>query len=170
MILLHGIGKNKAITFKAVPEVIENGKVIDVTKNWKNRGYDSVAIGGKISIDSGDRAGEYYMVCLLHVDNTNRMYLHEVRTIKTDEMRSKTGTSVGKTNLQLPSANHPSILSLLNKMRNVNSDEAYNKKKFQLQDTENNYHSINEAANKHLLESYEERRLHFNCVAYRQRN
>lgn len=125
--IAHGIGKNKAITFKAVPEVIENGKVIDVTKNWKNRGYDSVAIGGKISIDGGDRAGEYYMVCLLHVDNTNRMYLHEVRTIKTDEMRSKTGTSVGKTNLQLPSANHPSILSLLNKMMDVNT-------KFQLKD------------------------------------
>ena len=125
--IAHGIGKNKAITFKAVPEVIENGKVIDVTKNWKNRGYDSVAIGGKISIDGGDRAGEYYMVCLLHVDDTNRMYLHEVRTIKTDEMRSKTGTSVGKTNLQLPSANHPSLLSLLNKMMDVNT-------KFQLKD------------------------------------
>ena len=125
--IAHGIGKNKAITFKAVPEVIENGKVIDVTKNWKERGYDSVAIGGKIAIDGGDRAGEYYMVCLLHVDDTNRMYLHEVRTIKTDEMRSKTGTSVGKTNLQLPSANHPSILSLLNKMMDVNT-------KFQLKD------------------------------------
>ena len=44
-----------------------------ITKNWKKRGYDSVAIGGgKIAIDGGDRAGEYYMVCLLHVDATNR--------------------------------------------------------------------------------------------------
>ena len=125
--IAHGLGKAKVITFKAVPEVIENGKVIDVTKNWKNRGYDSVAIGGKISVDGGDRAGEYYMVCLLHVDDTNRMYLHEVRTIKTDEMRSMTGTSVGKTNLQLPSADHPSIRSLLNKMMDVNT-------KFQLKD------------------------------------
>lgn len=125
--IAHGIGKNKAITFKAVPEVIENGKVIDVTKNWKERGYDSVAIGGKIAIDGGDRAGEYYMVCILHVNKTNRMYLHEVRTMKTDNTRSKTGASVGETNLRIPSASYPSILSLLNKMMDVNT-------KFQLKE------------------------------------
>ena len=67
------------------------------------------------------------MVCLLHVDATNRMYLHEVRTIKTDNSRSMTGTSVGKTNLQLPSASHPSSLSLRNKIMDVNT-------KFQLKD------------------------------------
>lgn len=93
-----------------------------ITKNWKKRGYDSVAIGGeKIAIDGGDRAGEYYMVCLLHVDATNRMYLHEVRTIKTDNTRSKTGASVGETNLRIPSVSYPSSLSLRNKMMDVNT-------------------------------------------------
>ena len=82
----------------------------------------------KIAIDGGDRAGEYYMVCLLHVDATNRMYLHEVRTIKTDNTRSKTGASVGETNLRIPSASYPSSLSLRNKMMDVNT-------KFQLKKT-----------------------------------
>ena len=85
-------------------------------------------MGEKIAIDGGDRAGEYYMVCLLHVDATNRMYLHEVRTIKTDNTRSKTGASVGETNLQIPSASYPSSLSLRNKMMDVNT-------KFQLKKT-----------------------------------
>ena len=55
------------------------------------------------------------------------MYLHEVRTIKTDNTRSKTGASVGETNLRIPSVSYPSSLSLRNKMMDVNT-------KFQLKD------------------------------------
>lgn len=50
----------------------------------------------KIAIDGGDRAGEYYMICLLHVDATNRMYLHEVRTIKTVTRVQRLGPQLEK--------------------------------------------------------------------------
>ena len=33
----HGIGRVKSIAFKAVPQVIKNGKIIDYQKNWKNK-------------------------------------------------------------------------------------------------------------------------------------
>ena len=38
--IAHGIGKAKAATFSAVPDVIEKGKQIDYQKNWKGKGKD----------------------------------------------------------------------------------------------------------------------------------
>ena len=52
--IIHGIGRNKAIAFSAVPDIIENGQVIDEQQNWKDRGYDSVTFGGRIRIGDQD--------------------------------------------------------------------------------------------------------------------
>ena len=46
----HGIGRNKAISFAAISDVIENRKIIDAQYNWKNRGYDTVVIAAPITI------------------------------------------------------------------------------------------------------------------------
>ena len=80
----HGMGRNKAIAFSAVPSVIENGIVIDEQTNWKGRGTDSVTFGGRIQI--GDKI--YDMGVIVHKygkESTNygKYYLHEV--LLTDE-------------------------------------------------------------------------------------
>lgn len=80
----HGMGRNKAIAFSAVPTVIENGIVIDEQTNWKGRGTDSVTFGGRIQI--GDKT--YDMGVIVHKygkesPNYGKYYLHEV--LLTDE-------------------------------------------------------------------------------------
>lgn len=40
----HGIGRMKAITFGAVPAVIDHGKVLDYQKDRKGRGWDGAVI------------------------------------------------------------------------------------------------------------------------------
>lgn len=80
----HGMGRNKAIAFSAVPTVIENGIVIDEQTNWKGRGTDSVTFGGRIQI--GDKI--YDMGVIVHKygkesPNYGKYYLHEV--LLTDE-------------------------------------------------------------------------------------
>lgn len=77
--IMHGISRNKAIAFSAVPDVIENGQVIDEQQNWKGRGYDSVTFGGRIRI--GDQ--DYNMGVIVrktgeNSPNAGRYYLHEV--------------------------------------------------------------------------------------------
>ena len=80
----HGMGRNKAIAFSAVPSVIENGIVIDEQTNWKGRGTDSVTFGGRVQI--GDKF--YDMGVIVHKygkesPNYGKYYLHEV--LLTDE-------------------------------------------------------------------------------------
>lgn len=77
--IMHGISRNKAIAFSAVPDVIENGQVIDEQQNWKGRGYDSVTFGGRIRIGGQD----YNMGVIVrktgeNSQNVGRYYLHEV--------------------------------------------------------------------------------------------
>ena len=75
----HGIGRNKAVTFAAVPTVIEDGQIIDEQTDWKDRGYGSVTIGGRVKIN-----GEDYDVGVVvrrdnnSTDTAGRYYLHEV--------------------------------------------------------------------------------------------
>lgn len=80
----HGMGRNKAIAFAAVPSVIENGIVIDEQTNWKGRGTGSVTFGGRVQI--GDKI--YDMGVIVHKygkesPNYGKYYLHEV--LLTDE-------------------------------------------------------------------------------------
>lgn len=82
--LMHGMSRNKAIAFSAVPSVIENGAVIDEQTNWKGRGWDSVTFGGKIQI--GDQTYDMGVVVRKYgkeSPNYGRYYLHEV--LLTDE-------------------------------------------------------------------------------------
>ena len=115
--IAHGIGKLKAITFKAVPDVIKNGEVLNVTPNWKGRQYDSIAVGARVDVKDGDRAGKYFVICTLHSDDTNRMYLHDIGAIKMDTLRSKTGSILTD---ESSGAKYPSIDSLLEKLAEVN--------------------------------------------------
>lgn len=75
----HGLGPEKAASFKAVPAVIKNGKVVDIQFNWKQRGYDTVLIAAPVDI----RDDRYYMgVVVLKSSESDRFYAHEVWGIK----------------------------------------------------------------------------------------
>ena len=133
----HGLGRLKSMTFKAVPEVLKNGKILNHSKNWKERGYDSVIIGAKINIESGEYEGDYYELCVVKVDESNRLYLHEVHTTKMDEASFKTGATQKS---GLPGeAMHPSIYSIFDKLINVNGETKDNQSeniRFQLEDVD----------------------------------
>lgn len=130
----HGLGRLKSMTFKSVPEVLKNGKVLNYSKNWKGRGYDSAVIGAKINIESGDYKGDYYELCVVKVDESNRMYLHEVHTTKMDEASFKTGAA--KTGGLPGEANHPSIYSIFDRLINVKDGQDGNNLKYQLEDVD----------------------------------
>lgn len=130
----HGLGRLKSMTFKSVPEVLKNGKVLNYSKNWKERGYDSAVIGAKINIESGEYKGDYYELCVVKVDESNRMYLHEVHTTKMDEASFKTGAT--KTGGLPGEANHPSIYSIFDRLLNVKDGQDSNNIKYQLEDVD----------------------------------
>lgn len=72
--IAHGVGRAKAITFAAVPDVIANGKQIDFQQNWKGRGYDTYVFAAPV-----DLAGKKtYVAAVVRSDANHRFYLHEV--------------------------------------------------------------------------------------------
>lgn len=136
--IAHGYNDVKAITFKAVPEVLEKGKILQFNKDWKARGYDTAVIGGKINVAKGKYAGDYYQVCVVKVDvNQNRMYLHEVQVIKTDgNIPFKTWTVNGN---GLPSGYAPPIYSIFDKLMGVNEKSEKHGIRYQLRDVDDSY-------------------------------
>ncbi|WP_448901261.1 ADP-ribosyltransferase-containing protein [Eubacterium sp.] len=119
--IAHGIGRNKAIAFKAVPDVLKHGEIIDYTENYKNRGYDTAVFSAPFSINNEP----FYMAAIVIVDDkVNEYYLHEVVIKKQneDETPFKTGTSQKTT----PSDASSSIYTLLEKLQNVNKQFSKN--------------------------------------------
>lgn len=94
--MAHGIGALKASAFKAVPQVIENGKIVDYQENWKNRSEDTVVLSAPILIDKI----QYYMGVILLRDNSHdlqRFYLHEISLNKKEVNPFKTVAATGQT-------------------------------------------------------------------------
>ena len=88
----HGIGREKAAAFAAVPAVIQNGVVFDRQKNWKGRGVDSFVLAAPIKI------GNEMYVCEAIVEqksngNERRFYLHEVnlQSLLSETIKTPTG-------------------------------------------------------------------------------
>lgn len=72
--IAHGIGRAKAITFAAVPDVIANGQQIDYQENWKGRGKDSYIFAAPVVF--GNQRG--FVAAVVIQGDDNRFYLHEV--------------------------------------------------------------------------------------------
>ncbi len=70
----HGIGRQKAAAFAAVPDVIAKGIIIGRKENWKGRGYDTYVIAAPIRL-AGELRTEIVVVTRKRGDN--RFYLHE---------------------------------------------------------------------------------------------
>lgn len=121
--LAHGIGRIKAITFKAIPEVISKGKIVAYEKNWKGRNYDSVVIAAPVNVRDSKGVDTEYMAGVIVKRNDGRdiqrFYVHEALIIEKDELLFKTrGASQGN---QVPSNSSSSIYSILQSIVNGNN-------------------------------------------------
>lgn len=119
--IAHGIGRKKAAAFAAVADVLEKGQVIDYQKNWKGRGYDTAVVAAPITIN-----GEPYLMGVVAIKSreTNRFYLHEVLTEKDGAAPFKTGA---RNDSGLPGGDTPSIVSILDKVREVKRNTGTNR-------------------------------------------
>ena len=91
----HGIGRAKAISFKAIPDIIKNGKIVNYSSNYKGKGHARVVIAAPIEIVGSQEkiCGKYIMAVVLRRENAKqRFYMHEVATRKRDELLFKTRT------------------------------------------------------------------------------
>ena len=114
----HGIGRKKAIAYKALPEVLENGKIIYFSDNWKERGYQTCAIAAPFNIGTE----QYYMVAIVSNETyTDRYYTHDVAYTKIDDTLFKTGNKVK--NNSINSGNVPSTYSLLYELVKVKREQ-----------------------------------------------
>ncbi len=84
----HGMTQVKAAAFAAIPQVLQNGAVVDVYE--KNGGLsERIVVAAPIKIG----AEAYYMGIMLQRDTQNqRLYLHDVYSEKTQDLRRKTQT------------------------------------------------------------------------------
>lgn len=74
--LAHGYGRLKAATFAALPQVLENGKLIAHNPPYEGHGYDSYIISAPVQV-----GGEtVYVGALVIKDRYQRYKLHEVLT------------------------------------------------------------------------------------------
>lgn len=69
----HGTGEAKIQLAAAVPAVIEKGKEINHTANWKGRGYDSFVFAAPVDY----KGTTTYVTAIVIRDDANRYYLHE---------------------------------------------------------------------------------------------
>ena len=79
--IAHGMSKEKAAAYEALPSLIKNGKIVDYVKNHKERRYDSVVLQAPITIASGEAKGNYMAEVIVHRaagDEKQRYYLHDV--------------------------------------------------------------------------------------------
>ena len=137
----HGIGKEKAAAFKAVPEVIQNGLIVDWENNWKGRSYDSAVLAAPIEIINGEGENRYYVgVVVIRNTDTQRFYTHEVVIQKEDGARAVQTGALNNQNLPGDASRLP-IKSILDQINNVNpsaeiSSETGEGTKFSLKDSE----------------------------------
>ena len=125
----HGVSGVKASAFKAVPDVIKNGKLIDYQEDWKNRGYDTYIFAAPVNIN-GNTA---YLAAVVRHDNTsNRFYLHEI-VDETGRLFNQTKENNGLNTFKTTSANNassgvssPSINIISDTDTNYNTDTEKN--------------------------------------------
>ncbi len=133
--IAHGIGRKKAVAFAAVPEVIRKGYVLDVHENWKERGYDSAILGAKVKIADEDH---FELVVVKVMDDKNRLYLHEIYTVKMGENPVQDQNRNLKTRGNADAIGGyslPSIYSIFDRLQNVN-EAKYQIEGHEIEDTD----------------------------------
>ncbi|MCR4841643.1 MAG: hypothetical protein K5840_00090, partial [Eubacterium sp.] len=82
--------KLKIRTYKAVPAVIEKGKIVGYEKNYNGEQHDRISIVAPIYIqDESGKNHEYLTLVVVkrfHTNDTQRLYFHQATSIKKDEL------------------------------------------------------------------------------------
>lgn len=111
----HGMGRAKAIAYKAVPQVLREGKILSFTKNYKGQKTDRAVFFAPIKI----RNDEYFEAVIVTAGlNDNHFYLHEVMAIRKD------GKSPFKTGSKT-SGEMSSIYNILQRLVNVKTESKF---------------------------------------------
>ncbi len=76
--IFHGMGPEKAAAFAVVPDVIQKGQIIDQQHDWKDRRYDTVVFGGRITIDGLPYDMGVIVKKYDDIQRPAKYYLHEV--------------------------------------------------------------------------------------------
>lgn len=128
--IAHGMSKEKAAAYEALPSLIKNGKIVDYVKNHKGRRYDSVVLQAPITIASGEAKGNYMAEVIVHRaagDEKQRYYLHDVsiksikRKRRDTEQANPTIGAVGTNHGAMPDEQvYPSSIDY-----NIQQDEKY---------------------------------------------
>ena len=114
----HGLGRTKAAAFKAVPEIIQKGYLVDYQTNWKGRGYDTAVISAPVSIEG---ESYYAAVVVRRTKDNQRFYLHEIDIEKKASRSTKATTAEKDVSSTKELGGSPFINSIFEKIRNVNS-------------------------------------------------
>lgn len=116
----HGLTRNKVISFKAIPEVLKEGRVIDIYKPT-GKPYTRITIAAPITIGNE----KYYVGVMVQKDNqSNRMYLHDIITEKaTSSFNTEPAAQKSE---GIRDEGHLFITSILQKALNVNDSNQNN--------------------------------------------
>lgn len=113
--------------------------MIDFQENWKNRGYQTAVIAAPIEMD-GER---YLMGAVIRRESGDaRFYVHEILTTKEGQAPFKTGTDSkagGKSG-----GDYPSVISLLQKVKNINSNSESSPTRYSLDDDDTDIPGMDE--------------------------
>lgn len=115
----HGLGRNKAASFKAIDAVIKDGRVIDYEEKWKGRPYDTAVIAAPIKIGEQD----FYMGVIVKRSSVQTFYLHEVILQEKSVIGSRSTIATGNAPDFNSGSNH-TVNSILEKLNNVNIEKA----------------------------------------------
>ena len=120
----HNMQPRKVLAFAAVPDVIENGQVINIGENWKGRGYDTFVIAAPISVASGENAGDYFCgVIVKRTSDRQQYYVHDVILEENKKQELPVPTQPGgrtdEPSVVPGSTSAPTLYSLLEKVRDV---------------------------------------------------
>ncbi|MDR1926317.1 MAG: relaxase domain-containing protein, partial [Endomicrobium sp.] len=102
----------KINAFKAVPEVIKNGVIINKELNWKDRGYNTYLIAAPISIEKREYIAE---VIVKETHNDKKFYLHQVN----EKDAIETEVSSGRRDIPISERKPPINSILANFIQNV---------------------------------------------------
>ena len=115
--IAHGIGRNKAAAFMALPEVIREGRVVDLQIDWKGRGYDTIVIAAPITITRDD----YYMAVVIHRDFDRSIQRHYVHEVLLHNKNAESPSGPGSLNNSVTPGDSSAIFNILRKLQNVNN-------------------------------------------------
>ena len=91
--IAHGLGRTQSAAFATVPDIIRQGRIIDVEKNWKGKPYNGYTLAASGRIGQVDGVG----LVIIHRDANLRFYRQEV--MLRDALQPepfKTGALTGK--------------------------------------------------------------------------